>query len=422
MSPNNLEDKLNNAEAAAFRWFSERKHFELTFFLVSFLGLAYYLISNELNFRYPFLYFSNFIFSFKTILFICFLSLGILYEENAQRRFYWMIIVFFSSAFLGYYFSHWYEKSHDIKTAFLVLAQSLLGFCAWSLWLKYRKVFLIWGYAIINVILLVLSFNFLQGVGWFYYGQPILFCAFIIAMMLESVDVSNAKKIALICNPAHLFLSVNYPIDTYLKEVNNDKKVWASGLVHIIKALFTLYVTCITYKLMSSGGFFWSSFKDYLMYLMTVITVGNTVTGISRLFLINVPICSNYAFLSRSPLDFMKRENAHAYAFSLRFFYFNFLKFTKNPLIIVLGYFLVFPFYRNVLIYFTHDEAYSLNNFLVFLWWGYFFWILLLLSIVLFPSRQLQKIKANDWWHVLLNNVFMYLVFLIFRYVRTIYN
>lgn len=152
------------------------------------------------------------------------------------------------------------------------------------------------------------------------------------------------------------------------------------------------------------------------MYLAVVIAVGNMVTGLSNLYYINVPVCSNFAFLSRSPLDFLKRENAHAYSFSLRFFYFNFLKFFKNPLFVVFGYFLVFPFYRNILIFFSKKEAFSWEGLGSVLLWGYAFWALLLLAIVIYPEKMLKKYVSNEWWHVALNHIVMFLVFFFHNY------
>lgn len=422
MSPENLEEKLNNVEAAVFGWFGKRSQPVLMVILIAFLALAYFLISGKLTFRYPFLYFSNFIFSFKTVILISLLSLIFLYETSAKRRLIWVSLIFSGCAAFDFYHTYWYGNSREWWAALLIPLQSIVGFGAWNLSRKWNKTLVIWGYAIFSVGLFAWSFYQVAGVGWFYFHQPVLFCAFIIAMMLEEVHMTNEKKWALVTNPAHLFLSVNYPIDGYLETVNSDRTVWSTGVVHIIKAMTALYLTCLFYLAVGESNLFLASFKDYVMYLMVVIAVGNTVTGVSRMFLIDVPVCSNYAFLSRSPLDFMKRENAHAYAFSLRFFYFNFLKITKNPLVIVLGYFLVFPFYRNILVYFTRNQVYEWNNFWVFLWWGYLFWILLLLAIIFFPGKLLHKYKVNEWWHVFFNHVIMYLVFLAYRYVYLSYS
>lgn len=417
MTPDQLEEKLNLLENNVVNWLSTKSKVQLCMLLLLLLGVSFSLIFHQFNFKYTFVYFLNFTHSFRTILVISLGSLGMLFFEKQQIKVFWIFFVFIFCAFFDFSLSRWPSETGDYTAIVLIFLQSILGYFAWSFKGKFNKTAVIWIYLIASLLLLYLGFRLFLSAGWYYFHQPIIFSAFVIAIMLEDVDLTFDRKIFLLMNPSHLFLSVNYPIGSYLNEVGTNKKVWETGLVHLAKAMLSLYLACSFFKLVTvESSLFLAPLKDYIMYLLVVVAVGNTITGLSRLFLINVPVCSNFAFLSRSPLDFMKRENAHAYIFSLRFFYFNFLKYTKNSFVIVLGYFLVFPFYRNILVYFSRNGSFDAHQFYIFLLRGYLFWFLLLMAIILFPRKILKRHNVNEWFHVLLNSFMLYLVFMGYRY------
>lgn len=408
-SPEEVEAKLLSFENKVANMLKE-KALSAKFLLLLILSCLFFLPTATLfNFQFPFLYSFKFLFSFKTILVIAILSFGTFFIKNQGLKVVWGSMVFFLCGFYDLVASHWFQKSADYRSFLFLILQGVLGWGAWRLRKKFKKPFLITVYILSSLLLYVVGYYSSTSIGWFYFHQPVLFSAFIVAVLAEEVEVSFVRKFQLLFNPAHLFLSVNYPIDSYLS--GDNQLTWEMGAIHFIKAITALFVTSFLYHQLPAKGLHLSTLKDYMMYLSLVVAVGNTVTGISKMYGIDVPACSNFAFLSRSPLDFMKRENAHAYSFSLRFFYFNFLKYTKKPVIIVLGYFLVFPFYRNILMYFASGDLVSLNGFMSFLLTGYLFWSLLLAAIILFPEKFLRKHVGNEWWHIFFNHITMYLIF-----------
>ena len=418
MTPDQIEEKLRSVELKIIDWLNKKSNFQLSLIMAFFLAFSYFMISGQFTFKYTFMYFLNFTYSFITILLISFASIGMLYFKLEKSRLVWVSAVFIFCTFADFLGSKWVDPSGDNWGWVFIFVQIILGYVAWNLKNKFSKAVIIWSYLSMTFLLYYVGYKFTSSIGWYYFRQPIIYCGFVIVIILEDIELPLRRRLLLLLNPAHLFLSVNYPIDNYLKGNEEDKRVWGSGLLHLFKAMFFLYIACVFFKLFSGElSIFLASLKDYIMYLLVVTAVGNTVTGLSRLFLINVTACCNFVILSSSPLDFMKRENVHAYIFSLRFFYFNFLRLTKSPFVIILGYFLIFPFYRNILLYFSRNVSFDFQGFYLYLLYGYLFWTLLLIAIIGFPEKLLRKYVTNKWHHITLNIMFMYGVFLGYRYL-----
>ena len=422
IDPDVFQDEFNSKEAASTLWLNGKsKHF--LFLLLSILiAFSYFLIGPLLTLKYKFLYFSNVQLAFNTILLAAAASLIMLYLGYIKRRSYLIFLLFIGVAVFDYSQSRWFLKSGQWDTFYFIFLQMLAGYLALKYSNEKNKYLAISFYLIVSILSLFLVYFLTKTYGWYYFHQPILFMAFVTGFILESVKLDDEQRRTIIFNPSHLFLSVNYPIDEYLQNKElNYKNTWCSGLLDLSKAILALLFTLLLDYLIATDdtNLPLMTIKDYILYLLVVITIGNTVTGLSKLYLINVPRCSNFAFLSKSPLDFMKRENAHAYIFSFRFIYFNLLKYNKKPYFNILVYFLIFPFYRNFLIFFTKPMAFSWHEFIIFILGGYIFWSMLLFAIVFFPTKLLSKYQSSPWIQILSTHAAMITVFFVFKLVSS---
>lgn len=236
------------------------------------------------------------------------------------------------------------------------------------------------------------------------------------ASFLKGVD----ERLRFVFSPAHLAVPVVFP----LPEGENlyrcvDDRVWCSGLVQITKgfvlgALGALVFSVSVEKHLGGVSGVVRAIGLYVVYLLIAPAVANFITGLGRLYFLNVPDCSNHLWLSSSPLDFFKRENVHAYKFSIRFVYFNLLRFTRSPLVIAILYTLSFPIYRSFLELAARPDPFAWRSMVSSFAMGLTLWSLLLAAIVMTYRVRFFRSEGERWGPILATHILMLILFGVF--------
>ncbi len=276
------------------------------------------------------------------------------------------------------------------------------------------------------VLVAALVLGVLRTVPYSVWLKCVKFNYFVIGMMaLYAVRFfkNPTDQWRFVFTPAHLLVPVVFPLperdDPYR---SSDHRVWCSGLVQILKSFVFVAIAAFVFTVSvdRSAGVtapFTRAIGMYLVYLTIAPAFGNFLTGIGRLYLLNIPDCSNHLWLASSPLDFLKRDNVHAYKFSIRFVYFKLLALTRSPFLIAILYALLFPIYRNLVEYAAHPQPLTWGAVYQSFATGMLFWGLLPIAIGLTFRSSFFKSQGERWAPVLATHALMLMVVGVF-YLR----
>ena len=266
------------------------------------------------------------------------------------------------------------------------------------------------------VLVAALVLGVLRTVPFSVWLKCVKFNYFVVGMMtLYAVRFlkNPTDQFRFVFTPAHLLVPVVFPLperdDPYR---HSDQRVWCSGLVQILKSFVFVAVAAFVFTVGvdRTAGItapFIRAVGMYVVYLMIAPAFGNFLTGIGRLYFLNIPDCSNHLWLASSPLDFLKRDNVHAYKFSIRFVYFKLLALTRSPFLIAFLYTLLFPIYRNLVVYAAHPQPLTWEAVYQSFATGILFWGLLLIAIGLTFRFSFFKSQGERWAPVLATHAFM---------------
>ena len=404
MTPEKLEISLNEKEHRLGFFLKENKIVSIPVLCIIFY--LFFLNRNILFLTdYKFLNFKQIAYSVNLI-FLLILTSFFFHLIKSKRKVYLQIALFFLAGFIDLKLSRFGNGNvfSYLAFPFLVMLGSLF----------YLKNFRWHIFFLISMLYFFLVFYIADQKDWFFYKKPLLFVCFVCTHIYASSTYSFKNKLKLLFNPAHLFLPVNYPImNEEIFEFPTDD-LWSAGMVQILKALVLIYLSeylSLYFYSNYNVNLFGFSILMYIRYLLLAPGVANIVTGISKVFEINVVDCSNHLWLSSSPFEFLKRENVHAYEFSIRFFYFNFLKLTRNLYVILFFYFLLFPLYRDFTMLFYGEGFRNLEGVLAFFKYSYVFWMLLFALIISSFIFPIFKSSLKNWTSVIFNHVIYILMF-----------
>lgn len=381
-----------------------------TFFGIT-LVFLYFLKAYISKIDFQFLHLPNLLLALPTLFFILFASLLMPMLKRSAQTFYSVLVFIVGILVSAYSYQGDLNALLSYSFFFFIALISSVFLCSTQL-RKFKFRVAIYGSLFFSLLFLVCYFN-LKGWRWLYLRSPIFYFSFVIAYMNANINFSRNNFLRMTFSPAHLILPINFPVEDESFYGKDDYEIWTDGVLQIYKAFIFILLTYLITRI-SSDALVITSFINYLTYLLLAPAVANFVTGTAKTFFLNVPDCANHLWLSGSPLDFLKRENAHAYSFSIRFVYFNLLKITRNPFFIVFIYCLLFPFYRNSLDIIAHLKSMSLEIFGKRLLLGYFFWFLLFFSIIATFKIPYFNRQKYGWKAVAANHLLMYLLFYVF--------
>ncbi len=404
MTPEKLEIFLNDKEYRLGLFLKENKILSIP--VLS--GIFYlFFLKRKILFltSYSMLNFKLIAYS-ANLIFLLIFSSFFFHVIKSKKKIYLQIALFFFAGFVDLNISNFGNGN-----AFSYLAFPILVVLGSLFYLKNLRWYI---FFIISILYFFLVFYFADLKDWFFFKKPILFVCFVCTHIYANSTYNFKNKLKLLFNPAHLFFPVNYPIlnEIHFESPKND--LWSEGMVQILKALVLIYFSEYLNQYFDSFYYlnlYGLSILMYIRYLLLAPGVANIITGISKVFEINVVDCSNHLWLSSSPFEFLKRENVHAYEFSIRFFYFNFLKFTRNIYVILLFYFLLFPLYRDFNIFFYGSGFKNPEGVLAFFKLSYIFWMFLFALIISSFIFPIFKSAQKKWISVIFNHAVYILMF-----------
>ncbi len=413
MTPANFEEKLNSIEEKIVTRLGQNSKVLNAFIFLIFVIILFLSRDFVLGIKIKFLNFPSVSSSYSTMVFLLFVATIIPFMRSS-RRLKFGIIMFIIGTIYDINNSLWSEVSLEVYLSFFLMAVTSYLFLTIEPIKKFK--YSAWIYVIFVGFFTYYLFKFCDGWQWFFLKKPMFYFAFVVSYIVSETLFTKRTMARMIFSPAHIILPINYPVESEELYGNEEYSVWLRGFIQIAKALA---LSCISYALLKSIPVLkvtasLSALVTYISYLLLAPAIANFVTGVAKIYMLNVPDCSNHTWLSGSPLDFLKRENVHAYQFSIRFFYFNFLKLTRNPIVIVLCYILVFPLFRDSLNYFTRREFLSWGAFYEYYSKGYAFWIVIFIAIVFTFRSSFFNRDINGWRAVGATHVVMYIVFYFF--------
>lgn len=278
------------------------------------------------------------------------------------------------------------------------------------------------GYFAIVMALVIVTIRRVPYSSWLTYMKFNYYAVGMIGLSMTSFLRGADERLRFVFSPAHLTVPVVFPLpegENLYRRVDN--RVWCSGLIQIAKGFFLVGAAAVIFSISmaKSGGVgedIKRAFGLYAVYLLIAPAVANFITGLGRLYFLNIPDCSNHLWLSESPLDFFKRENVHAYKFSIRFVYFNLLRFTRSPAVIAIIYTLLFPIYRSFLELAAKPDPLTWSAIVASFATGLVLWSLLLAAIVLTYRLPFFRSEGQRWWPVLVTHALMLILFGVFAH------
>lgn len=401
MRPGQCEVILNGYEDRVIDWLmSKGRRTQLLFALFG-LPLFGFMVPIFSELRLRFLHYPNVqSASLTVVLLIGFSAPMLLFAEKGRK--YYSVLCFV----LGWIFQVHVGYGPEPPLTVLLLLPILAVF-SWLVLLKARprwSISLSYFFSVFVLAGLVIRLAPHTG-GWLINVKFHYYAIGVVALLMSQFPQEQSEKLRFAMSPAHLVLPVVFPLPDGINQYRrSDSRVWCSGLVQVTKGFFLVFLASFIFKgtVGSSGvGMGRRVFGLYLIYLLIAPAVANIITGVGRLYYLNIPDCSNHLWLASSPLDFLKRDNVHAYKFSIRFVYFNVLRFTRNPLVVAIVYCLLFPFYRNSFDYAVTPTVFSWSGFIFHFASGFVFWGLVLVAIGATYRLTFFRSQGERWRPVL---------------------
>ncbi|MBK7892795.1 MAG: hypothetical protein IPJ84_18685 [Bdellovibrionales bacterium] len=275
-------------------------------------------------------------------------------------------------------------------------------------------------YFAIVIAIVIVTIRAVPHSSWLTYMKFNYYAVGMIGLAMTSFLKGVDERLRFVFSPAHLAVPVVFPLpegeNLYQRD---DSRVWCSGLVQIVKGFLLVAVAATIFSLSvaqspESGLGIVRASGLYAVYLLIAPAVANFITGLGRLYFLNIPDCSNHLWLASSPLDFFKRENVHAYKFSIRFVYFNLLRFTRSPVVIAIIYTLLFPIYRSFLELSARPDPFAWESIFSSFATGLILWSLLLAAIVLTYRVPFFRSEGQRWEPIVATHTLMLLLFGVF--------
>lgn len=410
MTPNQLEWNLNSYEKQAVEFLSQKSKF----FVSGFAFIFFFFVSFKFNrplseLKISYLHYPNIAAAMDIIGYTCMIATINPLVKNRNTQAMISIFVFIVMWFLQVYFARGFQAGLGIYLSFPVLAAASVYIFHSQRESTTRALMLL----LLFVLTLLICYLTSGSWAWLFRKKLHFFFFFVLAFIVTKAKLSRESFIALAFSPSHLALPVNFPLEKADVYEEKNYQVWISGLINLVKAYSCVLINMLAIhsSAMSPTNGILRSIQIYLSFLLTATAVGNFVTGMARVYYVNVVDCSNYLWLSSSPLDFFKRENTHAYLFSMRFFYFILLKYTRSIGLIVFIYFLFFPLYRNLLDFLTVPEFYRVEKFVEFFKITYMYWLVLFVAILI--THRMRFFQIRTWGSVISTHFIMLLSFYI---------
>lgn len=413
VGPNDLEKKLNEFEKSIITFlYNQNKFIWLSLCFALMVGVVYvrkWFVTMEFKFlHYP--NFSNFL---EPFLLAIVLSFFLPFVEKEKK------IYFTAYAFFQVLLFHVFKTNGQINlwaTSLYVLivfsSFVFLSYCS----KKLSSIIVYIGY------ILFLLFVFISidpEIKWILTKNIHYYITSVVILHLEVERFNGKRYLKYLLSPTHLFLPIIFPLqETLATDSREDDSVWLSGMVQLFKSFFLLSILYLLmryyfYDQVTKSIPLKNIWGYYVGYLFLAPVVGNFVTGLAKVYYFDVPDCSDHLWLSKSPLDFLKRENVHAYKFSIRYFYFGFLRITRSPVIIVLLYMVLFPLYRDSLTYLAVKNPLTWDAFVNYYEYRYYYSTGLLTLIFLTFRLKFFSENRNSWMPVLIHHSFMMVLFIL---------
>lgn len=412
IGPNDLEKKLNDLEKNIIIFLSnQNKYLWTSLCFVLMLGV-FFIRRWFVTMEFKFLHFPDFANYLEPFLLAIFLSFFLPFIEEGKK------IYFTAYAFFQVLLFHVF-KVNGLINIWAISLYFIIVLSSFSFLLFFtKKVYSIIGYILYILLLIYVFISIAPEVKWVLAKNLHYYITSVVILHLESERFQGKRYLKYLLSPTNLFLPIIFPLqETLLNDSKEDDYIWLSGIVQLFKSFFLLAVLYFLmryyfYDQVTKSIPLKNIWGYYVGYLFLAPVVGNFVTGLAKVYYFDVPDCSDHLWLSRSPLDFLKRENVHAYKFSIRYFYFGFLRITRSPVLIVLLYMILFPLYRDSLTYMAVKNPFTLDAFFNYYEYRYYYSTGLLILIFLTFRLKFFSENRNSWKPVFLHHAFMMLLFI----------
>lgn len=412
MRPEQCEAFLNNCEEQVVDWLGTRSRWLQVLVLILLLPVLALMAPVFYKIKMGILHYPSIVAVLKTLLVIVALSSVMLFLKSKVRTYYSVLI-----SISGWVFQT--IMNYGARPPLLLLLLFPLVTLATFLFLgsdrpSGRRALC---YFTIVITMVIITIRAVPHSSWLTYMKFNYYAIGMIGLSMTSFLKGVDERLRFVFSPAHLAVPVVFPLpegENLYRRV--DSRVWCSGLVQVTKGFILVGLAAMIFsvsvaKPLEAGVGIVRALGLYAVYLLIAPAVANFITGLGRLYFLNIPDCSNHLWLSSSPLDFFKRENVHAYKFSIRFVYFNLLRFTRSPVVIAIVYTLLFPIYRSFLELAARPDPFAWTSVFSSFATGLILWSLLLAAIVLTYRVPFFRSEGQRWGPILATHTLMLILF-----------